>query len=155
MKNAIVYSSASGNTEKLAEAIKNKVGDVIYCGKVDDAALEADVIYVGFWAMKFTCGPDIQGFLEKLQGKKIFLFGTAGYDDTEEYFKSILDAAKGNIPASNTVIGEYMCMGKVSEAKQKSIKEMDEAKFNGMKAKLDKAESHPNQDDLTKLTSLI
>lgn len=155
MKSAIVYSSGTGNTEKLAKAIEGKVADAIYCGKLDDKALEAEMIYVGFWTAKFTCTDDVKGFLEKLDGKKIFLFGTAGYDDTEEYFQKILTAVKEMIPSSNTVVGEFMSMGKVSAGKQKAIAEMDQAKFDGMKAKLDQAEQHPDQGDLDKLLALV
>lgn len=153
MKTSIVYSSTTGNTEKLAEAIKAKVGDVSYCGKIDDAALDADLIYVGFFAAKFTCDDKVKTFLEKLNGKKVFLFGTAGYDNTEEYFTKILDAAKENLNDSNTVVGQSMVMGKVSEPKQKAIKEMDEEKFNSMKAKLDESQGHPSQADIDKVVA--
>lgn len=155
MKKSIVYSSGTGNTEKLAEAIKAKVGDVAYCGKLDDSALESDVIFVGFWTAKFTCTDDVKTFLEKVKNKKIFLFGTAGYDDTSEYFEKILTAVKENVDSSNTIVGEFMSMGKVSAGKQKAIAEMDQAKFDSMKAKLDQAESHPNQADLDKLAALV
>lgn len=155
MKTAIVYSSATGNTKALAETIEKKVSDLIYTGTVDDKALDADVIYVGFWAKAFSCGDDIKGFLEKCKGKKIFLFGTAGYDDTQEYFDKILTAVKENIDSSNTVTGEFLCMGKVSTAKQNAIKEMDEAKFNNMKPNMDRAESHPDQADLDNLAAKI
>ncbi len=155
MKNAIVFSSGTGNTKKLAETIQEKVGDVGYCGKLDDSALEADTIFVGFWTAKFTCTDDVKNFLVKVKNKKIFLFGTAGYDDTQEYFEKILTAVKENVDSSNTIVGEFMSMGKVSANKQKAIAEMDQAKFDSMKAKLEEAESHPNQSDLEKLTAMI
>lgn len=56
MKYAVVYSSVTGNTEKLAEVIKNKVGQC-YFGKPCDEAIEADVIFVGFWAIGNHVGP--------------------------------------------------------------------------------------------------
>ncbi len=40
MKTAIVYSTVSKNTEKLAEVIKNMVGEVCYFGKPNDEDLE-------------------------------------------------------------------------------------------------------------------
>lgn len=155
MNTSIVYSSTTGNTGKLAETIQGKVASATYCGKVDNKALEADLIFVGFWACKFTCTDDVKNFLTQCKNKKIFLFGTAGYDDTQEYFDKILTAVKENIDASNEIVGEFLSMGKVSEQKQKAIKEMDEAKFNGMKAKLDQADSHPNQSDFDKLSAMV
>ncbi len=155
MKTSIIYSSATGNTKILAQTIEKTVADVQYCGTVNDQALESDLIYVGFWAKAFSCGDDIKGFLEKCKDKKIFLFGTAGYDDTEEYFNKILTAVKENIDSSNTVVGEFMSMGKVSAAKQTAIQEMDQEKFNNMKPNIDRAASHPDQADLENLVKKL
>lgn len=155
MKKAIVYSSATGNTELLAEAIKNSLNEEVYCGKPDDSTLDSDYIYVGFWAQAFTCCNPIAEYLAKLENKKIFLFGTAGYNDTPEYFQSILEAAKKNISASNEIVGEYMCMGKVSASKQEAIKKMDMAKFESMKADIDKSQSHPSEADVATLVEKL
>ncbi|MBQ3420911.1 MAG: hypothetical protein IJH34_04445, partial [Romboutsia sp.] len=89
MKYAIVYSSITGNTKKLAESIKNKINDC-YFGKPSDEALSADTIFLGFWTTKNSCSPDVQSFIEKLSDKNLFIFGTAGYNNTKEYFEQIL-----------------------------------------------------------------
>lgn len=152
MKKSIIYSSATGNTKELAEAIQAQVS-ADYCGKADDSALDSDLVFVGFWAKAFTCDDGIAAFLKKLQGKKVFLFGTAGYDDTAEFFAKILTAAKENIDSSNTVVGEFMCMGKVSAPKQEALKEA--GKFDGMKDNLARGASHPDQDDLAALKAAV
>lgn len=155
MKTAILYSSGTGNTEMLAKVIKEKYPSASYCGKVQDEAFDSDLIFVGFWTMKFTCGSDIKKFLEKLKGKRIFLFGTAGYDNTDEYFKSILDSVKENIDQSNEIVGEYMSMGKVSATKKQSIQELDAKKYKTMEDKLAIGQDHPNQEDCKKLARLL
>lgn len=154
MNTSIVYSSTTGNTEELAKAIESQISPS-YCGKISDSAKESDLIFVGFWAKAFSCGDDIADFLKSLKNKKVFLFGTAGYDSTEEYYNKITTAVKAHLDASNTVVGEFVCQGKVSAQKQEAIKQMDEAKFNGMKAKLDDAASHPTQNDLDALKSAV
>lgn len=135
----------------LADEINGFVEEDVYCGAPDDSVLDSEYIYVGFWTQAFTCCVPIAKFLTKLENKKIFLFGTAGYDDTPEYFQSILDAAKENISASNEIVGEYMCQGKVSAAKQEAIKKMDMAKFETMKKNIQKSQSHPNNEDVDAL----
>ncbi len=95
--------------------------------------------------------PLMEGHLAKLENKKIFLFGTAGYNDTPEYFQAILDAAKEHISASNEIVGEYMCQGKVSAAKQEAIKKMDILKFETMKEDIEKSQSHPSEEDVVAL----
>ena len=62
MKYAIVYSSITGNTKKLAESIKNKITEC-YFGNPSDEALSADTIFLGFWAAKNSCSADVQSFI--------------------------------------------------------------------------------------------
>lgn len=155
MKNAIVFETVSGNTKLLAETIEKTVGDVGYIGAPDDKALEADVIYVGSWTMAFTCTPKIKEFLEKLNNKKVFVFQTAGYGSTPEFFQPIIDSVKANVNSSNEVIGEFICQGKVSDTKQEGIKKADEAKYNNMKPELDKSQSHPDKADLDSLIKAL
>ena len=155
MEKTIVYSSVTGNTKLLAEAIKSELGNDVKCEAIKNEVCDADIIFVGFWTMKFSCTQDVEDFLKQLKNKKIFLFGTAGYDSTDEFFKKILDNVKAHIDSSNEIIGEFMSLGKVSEAKQKALKQMDEEKYNSMKANLEKAESHPNTEDLENLRKVI
>lgn len=155
MKTAIVYSSVSGNTKKLAQQIEAVLGTVDYTGRPSEEALNSDVLYVGFWTAKFTCTPDITNFLEKLEGKKIFLFGTAGYDDTPEYFDGILNSVAAHLSPSNEVIGRFMCQGKVSEAKKRALEQADPDKFRSMQPKLAQGENRPNADDLARLAAMV
>lgn len=154
MKYSIVFSSVTGNTKKLAETIKNKVGEC-YFGKPCDEALEADIIFIGFWTAGNSCGADIKAFIEKLSGKKVFIFGTAGYDNTKEYFSGILDSVKKLVPQSNTIIGTYMCQGRVSDAIQNKIKKAMPEKFEAIKDNLVESLNHPNENDIKLLISEI
>ena len=154
MKYAIVYSSITGNTKKLAETIKNKIPEC-YFGKPSDEALSADTIFFGFWTGKNSCSAEVQSFIEKLSDKKLFIFGTAGYNNTKEYFEEILSNVKAHVPSSNTIIGTYMCQGKVSDAKQDAIKKDNPEMYEAIKDKLEEAVQHPNDDDINALVSEI
>ncbi len=154
MNYSIVYSSVTGNTEKLAKAIKNHIG-ACYFGKPSNEALEADVIFVGFWATKNSCSADIQRFIEKMANKKVFIFGTVGYDNTPAYFEEILNNVKSLVPASNTIIGAYACQGKVSEKKQEQLKEAVPEKYEAIKDNLAESIHHPNEKDIDGLLSAV
>lgn len=154
MKYAVVYSSITGNTKKLAEAIKDKVGEC-YFGNPSDEALSADTIFIGSWTTKNSCSPDIKAFIEKLSDKKIFLFGTAGYNNTKEYFEEILSNVKSCVPSSNNIIGAYMCQGKVSDKKQESIKTEKPEMYEAIKDNLAESVNHPNEEDIKSLISEI
>ncbi len=155
MKTAIVFNTVSGNTEQLATTIKNTLNQEVYFGKPTPEALEADVLFVGSWTMAFTCTPEIKNFLSELNNKKVFIFQTAGYGSTPEFYAPILESIKANLNDTNEVIGEFICQGKVSDAKREGIKKMDLAKYESMVAELDKAEAHPNADDLANLAAAV
>ncbi len=162
-KYSIVYSSKTGNTKKLAETIYNFLpqNECEYYGAVDkiDGKL-SDVIYIGFWTEKGNADSLTVEFLNKLKGKKIFLFGTAGYGESEKYFDGIINNVKKNIDSSNTVIGTFMCQGKMPlsvRERYKKMKEQNNVSFNvdNLIANFDKALSHPNENDLKTLEQIV
>lgn len=159
MKYAIVFSSPTGNTKILAEAIKqNMSGDCCYFGEAQDAPLEADYLFVGFWTDKGQCDEPIQHYLEKLQNQKIFLFGTAGYGGSQEYFEGILTRVKNYIPQSNQIMGQFMCQGKMPMSVRQRYEKMAEdnpERFLPMIQNFDLALEHPNQQDIENLIHQI
>ena len=154
MTYSIVYSSVTGNTEQLAQAIQQAVG-ATYCGKPSDEALAADTIFIGFWSTRYSCGADIQAFMKQLSGKKVFLFGTDGFGDTKEFYEKILESAQTHLPASNELIGSYMCLGKVTDKMQTHIKEGAPELYAEIKEVLAEAAHHPNQADLDELVASV
>lgn len=57
MSYAIAYSSRTGNTAQLAQAVREALSEqeCRYFGEPHAEALVADTIYVGFWTDKGTC----------------------------------------------------------------------------------------------------
>lgn len=107
MTYAIVYSSRTGNTERLAQAIRQALPpeECLYFGPPDPQARAAERIYVGFWTDKGDCDAQTRAFLSELRGKEIFLFGTAGFGGASVYFRRILTRVAQGLEASNRVIG--------------------------------------------------
>ena len=110
MSYAIVYSSKTGNTKILADTLHDCLPQegCDYFGVPDPAAMEADTLYVGFWTDKGNADESTSDFLKQLHGKNIFLFGTAGFGGSEEYFNKILkkvgeECAETIIAAKNGV----------------------------------------------------
>ena len=81
MSYAIVFSSKTGNTKLLADALHACLPqeNCCYFGTPDPAAMKADDLYVGFWTDKGNADESTLDFLKQLHGKNIFLFGTAGF----------------------------------------------------------------------------
>ena len=72
---AIVYSSRTGNTKQLAEAVQAALPACLYMGPPDDAALAADRLYIGFWTDKGTCTRRPRTFSPGSAERKYFCSG--------------------------------------------------------------------------------
>ena len=158
MTYAIVYSSRTGNTEMLAEAVKESLpqGECIYFGGPDAKALEADMIYLGFWTDKGSCDESCAGFLKSLTSRKLFLFGTAGFGGAPAYFRQILGRVKANLGPGVTVTGSFMCQGKMPMSVRERYMQMEDSpRRSAMLANFDAALSHPDAEDLARLKSAV
>ena len=72
----LIYFSQTGNTQLLAQAIKKNVEN-------------SDIIYIGFWTDKGNASKEALDYLKTLHHQKIFLFGTAGFGKSDNYFKKV------------------------------------------------------------------
>ena len=87
------------------------------------------------------------------------MFGTAGFGGSEEYFNKILKAVQKDLHSSNTVIGSFMCQGKMPQSVRERYMKMKEnpehpANLDALIKNFDCALSHPDSDDLEKLRNL-
>ena len=168
---SIVFSSRTGNTAELAEAVREALpeeaceyfGNIDGDGNCDDgtgAIPASNTLLVGFWTNQGVADQAAQKLLEQLRNRKIFLFGTAGFGGSEAYFQAILDKTKAFIDDSNTVIGAFMCQGKMPHSVRERYVKMKEQpdhtpNLNAMIENFDTALSHPDADDLEMLANLV
>ena len=89
-KIAIIYKSLTGNTRQVAEAIRDALGgeEIVYFGE-PKTDIAADLYFVGSWTDKGSCDGEIGEYLKLLSGKKLAIFGTAGYGGSEEYYQTL------------------------------------------------------------------
>ena len=159
---SIIFNSKTGNTRKLADAIHEALPqeNCDLFGAVERDVPASETLYIGFWTDKGSADKATAELLAKLKNRKIFLFGTAGFGGSEEYFTNILDNVKKLINESNTVVGEYMCQGRMPQAvrdRYVKMKDMPDAKPNldALIENFDQALSHPDQEDLERLRRMI
>ncbi len=158
---SIVFSSRTGNTAELAEAVRESAAgrDVRVfrergwgrrCRlrphqqrnpRIGDSVR-------GLWTNQGVADQAAQKLLGQLRNRKIFLFGTAGFGGSEAYFQAILGKTKAFIDDSNTVIGTYMCQGKMPLSVRERYVKMKEQpdhmpNIDAMIENFDKALAHP------------
>jgi flavodoxin len=117
MKTLVVYSSKSGNTKKLAEAIWEGLGEEKEINSMEDAPDPSgfDLICVGFWLMAGKPDPKAQEFLSRLSTQKLFLFATHGASAASPHARNAMAEAKRMAPDAD-IIGSFNCQGEVNPA---------------------------------------
>ena len=160
---SIIFSSVTGNTKLLANAIRDALPQE-NCDYFGTSSIRenttSELLFIGFWTDKGTADEATLKLLETLRNKKIFLFGTAGFGGSEEYYQKILAKTKEAIDASNTIVGEYMCQGKMPlSVKERYVKMIEEhghkPNLDALLENFDSALSHPDANDLEKLKELV
>lgn len=159
MTYSIVYSSKTGNTKMLADALHQALpaDDCLYFGAPDAQALAAERIYIGFWTDKGSCDAETAAFLAQLTHQEIFLFGTCGFGGGVAYFEQILARVRDLLPESVQLVGSYVCPGKMPQSvrdRYVRIAEEEPAKRSHMQKMIfnfDCALSHPDANDLQAL----
>ena len=160
---SIIFSSVTGNTKLLANAIRDALPQE-NCDYFGISSIRenpaTELLFIGFWTDKGTADEATLKLLETLRNKKIFLFGTAGFGGSEEHYQKILAKTKEAIDASNTIVGEYMCQGKMPlSVKERYVKMIEEhghkPNLDALLENFDSALSHPDANDLEKLKELV
>ena len=156
MKYAIIYSSHTGNTQLLAKEIQQFYhnDECVYYGLPTHEHTDADILFIGFWTDKGTCDGLLQDYLHSLKNQKIFLFGTAGFGGSSQYFQTILNNVQSLIDPSNTIVGTFMCQGKMPMSIRERYAKLaieNPKKFLPLIDNFDQALSHPNNDDFNSL----
>ncbi len=161
---SVVFSSRTGNTKMLAQALRTALPSegCLYFGTAQDAgedALSARTVYVGFWTDKGTADPATLAFLEGLYGKRVFLFGTAGFGGSDEYFAKILRSVEDAVAQGNTIAGSFICQGKMPETVRARYVKMQQdgsmPNADELIANFDRALAHPDQRDVEELRNAV
>ena len=162
MEVMVIYSSHTGNTKKVASSIFAAIpGDSKDMQSIDEYnGKDAETYFIGFWTDKGTCDMRVVDLLSELEGKNVALFGTCGMGANEEYYKSIEQKVKVWLPEDCRYLGAYMCQGKMPLSVRERYVKMKEQpdhmpNIDAMIENFDKALSHPDADDLVKLTESV
>ena len=146
MSYAIICSSKTGNTEKLAQRVREVLGEENECPVVD-----ADLVLVGSWTDKGGMDPALADTLPQLADKKVFLFGTCGFGGSQAYYDRVLDRFAAALPEGARVVGRFMCQGQMPPSVRERYVKMsnqDPARFEPMIENFDRALGHPDAADL-------
>lgn len=172
----VVYVSRTGNTAVLAEKIEDLVREMaggryeVRVRKLEDGAGEEERdcreeilagrrIFAGFWTDRGDCSKEMACFLESLRDCTVFVFGTAG-SDRPAYQEKVMARALSHLDGSNRVPGTFMCQGKMLPGVRRKYEALAEKEPGNERVldrirNFDRAETHPDQEDLRMLERAV
>ena len=114
-----------------------------------------DFLALGFWADKGKVNQAMQAYMERItgKGKSIGLFGTLGAYPDSDHGRSFMADARQRV-TGNTMLGDFLCMGKVD---LKLLKVMEAMRQKGdsvhpmtpeRAARIAEGAKHPDSADL-------
>lgn len=157
MKNtAIIYSSLTGNTKKVAEAIFNVIPEnkiLLNSEEVkEDILKEYSDFIIGFWVDKGNANKEIIKIISKIKDKNISFFGTLGADPSSEHGQNVFSKVSALCQEKNNFLGGFLCLGKISDELVEKMKKFPLKLVHPLTperiARIERASTHPDKDDL-------
>jgi len=154
MKALIVYSSQSGNTQKLAEAVYAVLPGEKDIMPVDKAPEPEgyDCVAVGFWLQAGKPDPKAAAYLARVKDARLFLFATHGAAAESAHARNAMDHARSSAPEAS-IVGSFSCQGEVNPKVLEKIR----AKVPPPPwiQDADGAVGHPDQEDIVRLQETL
>lgn len=160
MELSIVYDSRTGNTAFLARELA-RAFPAADCRRLEEAEGPlARRVCLGFWTDKGTCSEAVRAFLPALAGRRIFLFGTAGFGLSQAYFAQIIQRVAFQLPADARMEEWFMCQGRMGDGVRQRYEAMladptAEAKARQLLENFHSAASHPDRTDAAALVEKV
>lgn len=144
----IVYSSLSGNTRQVAQALAGQdfpLHHLVEAPSPDDF----DLLALGFWVRRGLPDERSQRYWDGIRDKDIFLFGTLGAWPHSPHAQRCLAAARDRLHANgNRILGEFLCLGRVNpHTLAASVRKGTHPMTPARAARLAEAARHPCADD--------
>lgn len=161
MKILLTYSSRTGNTKKVADAIYEVMPkETVYKSIDEEISLDGfDIVILGFWVDKGLPDKKALNFIEKIQGKKVAIFATLGAYPDSDHAKNTLIKARELLEPENKVIGDFICQGAIDPKLIKKFEDfpkdhphyLDETR----KKRHAEAKKHPNEEDFNNARNIF
>ncbi len=162
MKSLVVYSSRTGNTKKVGEAIAAVLPNCDIFAVEEAPSTEGyDFVALGYWVDKGMADAKCKAYIETISNATVGLFGTLGaYPDSDHAKECIVmsEALLTEPERGNTVLGSFICQGKVDPKITEMMNKMasnPHPMTPERKARLEEAAKHPNEEDCAKAQEMF
>lgn len=155
MKCAVIYSSKTGNTKKVAEALLAVMpdGTELYDVPSVPEGAEFDCVAMGCWIDKGTANKEALEFMKTLCNTKIFTFFTLGAYPDSDHADHSLAAVNALYGEGCDVVGSFRCQGAIDPKLMEWMTQLPEEHPHAPDATRRKrwaqAAQHPDEADLS------
>ena len=111
MKVQVIYSSLSGQTKKVAQAVFDAIvadNKTLHDLKDGEPTLDGDILLLGYWVDKGGPNAEMKALLSKIQGKAVGIFCTLGYYADSSHAQKSLCAGIDLVKEQNILLGSYV-----------------------------------------------
>ncbi len=116
MKSIILYSSLTGNTKSVAEAMASVMPEGTPCVPVKDAPenlADYDTVFVGFWVDRGTANKEAAKLIETLKNPNVVFFATLGMYADSDHARESIEKASELLPNKEALVDGFVCQGKI------------------------------------------
>ena len=150
---AVIYSSVTGNTKKVAEAIAAQVeeADVFRVQEAPTDLSAYEVVCIGYWLRLGGPDPLTLKYLPQVHGAQVCFFQTHGTDPHSKHAITSFARAAYALGDGCEILGTFGCRGAINEAlKEKRKNAGPDDPHGGAKSlkRWAEAAGHPNAGDL-------
>lgn len=163
MKTLVVYSTLTGNTKMVAEAIAEVLPscDIFSVQDAPSSTEGYGLVAVGYWVDKGMPDLKTQKWLENLKNANVAFFGTLGAYPDSEHARESMKKGEGLISAeekNNRILGSWLCQGKIDPKLLEMMAKMNDSVHpmtEERKARIEEAKKHPNEEDCKNAQAFI
>lgn len=157
MKILITYSSKTGNTEKIAQAIHKGIPTANLLPISEIVNLDYDLIFVGGWIDRATFDQTALTLAKQIFDKNVAYFFTLGAYPHSEHAKDCVNNIETLLKNNNNnILGGYFCQGAIDPKLISWLSTLPSdhkmSPNEERRQRWEDAKSHPDQLDLDKAT---
>ena len=152
---AVIYSSRTGNTEKVAKHLAEALGASCHSVKDTAAVPESATLCVGTWIDRGTADAAATKYIERLRGRRVFIYGTLGAEPNSEHAERCIANIRALFDPSNEILGAILVQGALDPMLIEMFKSMPKDNVHAFTeenaARYAAAASHPDAADVAQV----
>lgn len=150
---AVIYSSVTGNTRQIAEAIAAQAGtaDIFRVQDAPEDVSGYDVVAIGYWLRLGQPDPLTLKYLAGVKNATVAFFQTHGTSPTSEHAMTSFARAGYHLGTGCEILGTFGCRGKINPPMLEKRKKAGADDPHGGAKSIERwklAASHPDAQDL-------